>query len=616
MTLSSEQAAIVADRQRLWEVRKYCQVKPSLATRKRNAVGDERVDEHPPTAEPSRPDAALTSLLRCLVLQLDVDIAVVSLLDDHSQYFLAGAGKDSIDSARITLESTRWYGCDAVDHHGGLCERTITLDTTQHPAIYEELDMARNCRTETLPFVNGDIARFRHYAGAPVSTSTGARIGTVFTMSTKPSSGLNVVQQNFLTETACNVMHQLEQAVQVLEGERLMRYHSATARLSQAQNLSQHQWEGSRTRSAFDQESDRILGIYEHAAGLIRESFGFDGLCFQAAPASHQGAQGTRQVRILSASLAAGIRDPASMTSSELDKLTKSFPYGGMFRQLGGDQSDWFMLPSHEDSGALDLETSLAFNRSFQGARQILCMPLFDVVRNRTAAICIGWLNDYTRVYSDKCDLSSMSAFCTTTILEVLRLESQKLDRIKSDFLGSISHEMRSPLHNTLGNLELLLQTDCDNEQRELTINAKFGATQLLETIDKILQYTNISSRLDTSSNAALKMEASHSEDEVLQIGPQDRYTSGATGVIDFISLCEAVVEDTTMRMRLFETIMSPTDEHEEDERSWPRSLAAHCDLLEKDPFSIVMFDAKSTENFQLPENTGFRIVLENLLVL
>jgi hypothetical protein len=70
------------------------------------------------------------------------------------------------------------------------------------------------------------------------------------------------------------------------------------------------------------------------------------------------------------------------------------------------------------------------------------------------------------------------------------------------------------------------------------------------------------------------------------------------------------------MRMRLFETIMSPTDEHEKDERSWPRSLAAHCDLLEKDPFSIVMFDAKSTENFQLPENTGFRIVLENLLVL
>jgi signal transduction histidine kinase len=77
---------------------------------------------------------------------------------------------------------------------------------------------------------------------------------------------------------------------------------------------------------------------------------------------------------------------------------------------------------------------------------------------------------------------------------EALRLETQMLERVKSDFLGSISHEMKTPLHQTLGNLELLLQTSCTDEQYDFAVNARFGATQLLETIDKILLYSSISS--------------------------------------------------------------------------------------------------------------------------
>jgi signal transduction histidine kinase len=70
---------------------------------------------------------------------------------------------------------------------------------------------------------------------------------------------------------------------------------------------------------------------------------------------------------------------------------------------------------------------------------------------------------------------------------EVLRLETQMLERVKSDFLCSISHEMKTPLHQTLGNLKLLLQTRCSVEQYDLAVNERFGATQLLEAIDKIL---------------------------------------------------------------------------------------------------------------------------------
>lgn len=105
--------------------------------------------------EGPRPDAAPKSLLQSLVRQLDIDLAMISLRGDHMQYFLAGTEKDSIDFAEATLESSRWYGCDEVIHHGGL--RTIAIDAKQHPsAIYEELDMAkmigrRTCLSSTVP---------------------------------------------------------------------------------------------------------------------------------------------------------------------------------------------------------------------------------------------------------------------------------------------------------------------------------------------------------------------------------------------------------------------------------------------------------------------------------
>ncbi|GAB7334582.1 hypothetical protein MBLNU13_g06560t2 [Cladosporium sp. NU13] len=83
---------------------------------------------------------------------------------------------------------------------------------------------------------------------------------------------------------------------------------------------------------------------------------------------------------------------------------------------------------------------------------------------------------------------------------EVLRIETQMLERARLDFLGSVSHEMKSPLHQALGNLELLLQTSCSDGQYDFAVHARFGATQLLETIDKILLYSSISSESDNRS--------------------------------------------------------------------------------------------------------------------
>jgi len=613
-------AAIISDRQRLWEVRKYCQVKAVLG---RNDVNDVPAKEPQMEVEPSHPDPALSSLLQLLMNELEADVVMVSLLDEETQFFLAGARKDS--STELPVEFTKWFGCDQVSHFGGLCERTIAVDSTQPPAIYEELDMSKDARTRNLPYVNGTLAKFRYYAGAPVRTATGIPIGTVFVLSHQPSSGLGTAKQQLLTDTADNVMRQLALTLQALEGERLMQFQSATsALLLQRQRKTLHQRAKglARKQSGLNRQPDYILEVYQHAAEVMRRSLGLEGVLFQHVPSeSHpQTTPGNSEDSTLATSLNAESGRPSCLSRLDVDKIIKMFPQGAVLHHLDGD---WLTSTLDESQPSLDPDIKDALHKSFEGAQQLLVQPLFDVIHDRISAICIGWLNDYSRVYSDRSDLPFVSAFCMSTMSEGLRLETQMLERIKSDFLGSISHEMKTPLHQILGNLELLLQTNCSDEQCDLVVNARFGGTQLLETINKILQYSNISSEADTKPEDTPETNRTSDEKEVLQIiGPRVEHIAGAASSVDLVRMCEEVVEDTTKRMRLLETIMTPSEEEDhkpEDrtpkDRKEDSSPGRRADGSEKHPFTIVVFDASPIDRVQIPRNTGFRIVLENLLV-
>jgi len=608
MSLSKEQAAVISDRRRLWEVRRYCQVRPAL---ERN-----NIDGGKSSTGPSTPDVALSSLLELLVNRLDVDIAMVSLLDEETQYFLAGAQRDTSEPA---VESARWFGCDQIPHLGGLCERTIAIDSTKGPAIYEELDMTQNTRTQDLSYVSGALANFRHYAGAPVRTAAGIAVGTVFVMSHEPSSGLNASQRQVLIHTADNVMRQLALNLRALEGERLMQFQNTTAAVLQRQRPSLPKQKLSRKLSGLNQQPNYVVDIYQHAAEVMRQSLELDCVFFQHVSGGDRTSQTTSedaQNSLLAVSLEAESSKAMCFSQSEVNNLIQTFPHGAVLQHL---DHDWLMSTSEKTQTLLDPEIRAALDRDFQGSQQLLIMPLFDVLHNRTAAICVGWLCDYTRVYSDRSDLPFVSAFCMSTMSEILRLETQMLERVKSDFLGSVSHEMKTPLHQTLGNLELLLQTSCSDEQYDFAVNARFGATQLLETIDKILLYSSISSESSPpEADAPSEIEKMLDEKDVAQIiGPRSEHVAGAASPVDLIRMCEEVVEETTKRIRLLETIMSPLQQKDQkqDEGSSANPADQETEQPEKDPFTIVVFDASPIDTVPVPRNTGFRVILENLLV-
>jgi signal transduction histidine kinase len=55
-------------------------------------------------------------------------------------------------------------------------------------------------------------------------------------------------------------------------------------------------------------------------------------------------------------------------------------------------------------------------------------------------------------------------------------------DQQKGEFIGSVSHELRSPLHGILASIELLQDTDCTTFQKSCLDSADACAQTLVDT--------------------------------------------------------------------------------------------------------------------------------------
>ncbi|KAJ6028023.1 hypothetical protein N7540_003599 [Penicillium herquei] len=131
-------------------------------------------------------------------------------------------------------------------------------------------------------------------------------------------------------------------------------------------------------------------------------------------------------------------------------------------------------------------------NLYFPGATQVMFVPLWNAANSQWFGGCFCWNNIESDVFDPSVELSSLLSFGSSIMVECSRVESLISDRQKADFLGSISHELRSPLHGILAAAEILQGTALDHYQDSLmdTINA-CGRT-LLDTMNQVLDYSKI----------------------------------------------------------------------------------------------------------------------------
>jgi signal transduction histidine kinase/DNA-binding response OmpR family regulator len=179
------------------------------------------------------------------------------------------------------------------------------------------------------------------------------------------------------------------------------------------------------------------------------------------------------------------------LRQSLIQRLTARYPRGHVFAvdEYGAFQHGPDEAPdSAEDDGCDDLFTSLP------RTRYVIFLPMFHYSREVCYATCLAWVSGTGKTL-DAGDVNSLTAFGHSLMAEIFRLEASENTLSKSDFVSTISHELRSPLHGILASIELI-QESCSGSDlmSEITMIESCAIT-LLDTFDHLLEYSKVNSR-------------------------------------------------------------------------------------------------------------------------
>ncbi|UZP34844.1 hypothetical protein NXS19_002660 [Fusarium pseudograminearum] len=181
---------------------------------------------------------------------------------------------------------------------------------------------------------------------------------------------------------------------------------------------------------------------------------------------------------------------------------TRRFPDAAQRKRAGN-------MYSRSQEGAL-------IHRAFPGARSVAFIPIWDPKRERWMAGGFIYTFTPTRVFSTDSELAFLGAFAKLIAAEVLNLETVKADMAKSDALGALSHELRSPLHGVILSTGLLNDTDLSVFQVNAIHTIETCGRTLLDTIDHLLDYSKVNSfaakRVNSTTNGREHRKMSRSD--------------------------------------------------------------------------------------------------------
>lgn len=118
----------------------------------------------------------------------------------------------------------------------------------------------------------------------------------------------------------------------------------------------------------------------------------------------------------------------------------------------------------------------------FPDAESFLFLPLWDWNRSCWLAASLLWSTEPGRFAPE--DLHHLKIFGNSIIAEIAQIDSVLNEKAKSDFVSSISHELRSPLHGVLASTELLQSTDLQPSQQDMVKMIQTCGTTLLDTMN------------------------------------------------------------------------------------------------------------------------------------
>lgn len=135
--------------------------------------------------------------------------------------------------------------------------------------------------------------------------------------------------------------------------------------------------------------------------------------------------------------------------------------------------------------------------RLFPGARSVIIIPLWDAQKKRWVAGGFLWTNSPTRIFTTDGTMSFLKVFGLVVMADIYKISLKAEETMKSNILGSISHELRSPLHGLVGAVELLHDSKLDAVQHNVLNIIETSGKTLVDTINHLLDYSKINSFIE-----------------------------------------------------------------------------------------------------------------------
>lgn len=234
---------------------------------------------------------------------------------------------------------------------------------------------------------------------------------------------------------------------------------------------------------------------------------------------------------------------PPDHSSSETDDTPPSSPLAQRTSTVNGDDWTWKGADPKRTHSARSAASSLI--KIFPGARSVAIVPLWDPQRSRWFAGGFVWTKTPARIFTVESELSYLKVFGLAAMAEVSRLNAKASIKTETGILGSISHELRSPLHGVVGAAELLRDTALDGFQQGIVNTIETSGRTLLDTIDHV-SCTPSPSPSPSPSNVLIAdpsnpqlldysqtsniLRASHTEQRASSVaGPRTRASSSAS---------------------------------------------------------------------------------------
>ncbi|KAI5846832.1 hypothetical protein BZA05DRAFT_457825 [Tricharina praecox] len=229
--------------------------------------------------------------------------------------------------------------------------------------------------------------------------------------------------------------------------------------------------------------------------------------------------------------------DVAELNEEILNKLVEENEQGRIVA-LVDDSEEW--RREVRSQKADDTQTDSILQRFLPGAKSIILVPLFDP-NHKLFAVCFAWTTSATKTFSGDVEGSFVTAVANCIMAESTRLTIFNADKAKGEFISSISHELRSPLHGILASAQFLAESNVDPYQRSFVETIVSCGTTLLDTINHVLDFQKLNSLLEKDIRLARRSIAHLDDnDDRVQI---EKTVNNQKSDIDLSGLVQDIVE-------------------------------------------------------------------------